>query len=187
MFITIEGIDFVGKSTQIKLLEDEFKDRFIFTKEPGGSEFGSKLRDILLNENLPKTTELFLFLADRSYKYEKIIKKDKTIISDRSFISGIAYGLEFFDQDLLTSLNKLATNNNLFAKVILLEISKDELKLRAKNQKFDAIEQRGLDYLLRIQNNLKKIINDLELDHIIIDASLDKFKINEKIKEFIGV
>jgi len=90
MYIAIEGIDTAGKSTQIELLKKEFKD-FLFIKEPGFTDFGKKIREIIFKDNISKKAELFLFLADRAETIE-IIKQNfnKTIISDRSVISGIA-------------------------------------------------------------------------------------------------
>ena len=111
MYIALEGIDTAGKTTQIELLKKEFN--FLFIKEPGFTKFGEKLREIIFNnDEISKKSELFLFLADRSETIEKVIKPNlnKTIISDRSVISGIAYGIEFFDFDMLVNLNKFATD-----------------------------------------------------------------------------
>jgi len=113
MYIAIEGIDTVGKSTQIKLLQNSFQDA-IFIKEPGATDIGKKIRKIIFNskEKPSIKTELLLFLADRTETMEKIIKPnyDKLIISDRSFISGMAYGLEYFDLLELELFNSFATD-----------------------------------------------------------------------------
>ena len=93
MYVVIEGIDTAGKSTQLEILSKKFSDA-IFTKEPGATKLGSKLREMALNgEAKSKIAEMFLFLADRAEHIEEVIKPniDKMIISDRSVISGIAY------------------------------------------------------------------------------------------------
>ena len=90
-FITFEGIEGSGKSTQIELLKNFFKERsleVVFTKEPGSSKIGSYIREILLNKNnsiLPYT-ELFLILADRIQHVHEIIepelKAGNIVVSD---------------------------------------------------------------------------------------------------------
>ena len=90
-----EGIDGVGKSTQIKRVAKFYKNALI-THEPGGTQLGEKLREILLGKNeLSKEAEILLFLADRAEHYDKVISKnqDKIILSDRGFVSGVAYAM----------------------------------------------------------------------------------------------
>ena len=77
MYILFEGIDTCGKSTQIELLAQKFED-IVVTKEPGGTAFGVKAREILLSDSLAsKRAELLLFLADRAEHYEEVIKPNK--------------------------------------------------------------------------------------------------------------
>ena len=187
MYIAIEGIDTSGKSTQIELLKNEFKDA-LFVKEPGFTPLGVKLREIIFNEDISKRAELFLFLADRAELIEKIIKPDfnKLIISDRSVISGIAYGMEFFDFDLLVNLNKFATDSIFPQFVIILKLQKEELINRLSQKEHDNIEKRGIDYLLRIQDNIINTCNRLEIPYILIDASNPIEEINFRIKKAIS-
>ena len=153
MYIVIEGIDTAGKSTQLDILQKTYKDA-IFTKEPGGTKIGLKLRQMVLNgEAKSKIAEMFLFLADRAEHIEECIKNNlnKTIISDRSMISGISYAssTSSLDLNILTSLNLIATNNILPSHIIILELSKEELINRLSQKKHDAIEARGIEYLLK--------------------------------------
>jgi dTMP kinase len=187
MYITIEGIDTAGKSTQIELLKKEFKD-FLFIKEPGFTDFGKKIREIIFKDNISKKAELFLFLADRAETIE-IIKQNfnKTIISDRSVISGIAYALEWFDFNMLVNLNKFATDSIFPSKVIILQLDKETLKNRLSQKEHDNIEKRGIDYLLRIQENIINTCKRLEIPYIIIDASKSIEEINFRIKRALGV
>ena len=187
MYIAIEGIDTAGKSTQIELLKNDFNNA-IFIKEPGFTNVGNKLREIIFNEEIDKKTELFLFLADRSETVEKVIKPNynKLIISDRSIISGIAYGLEWFDFDLLVNLNRFATDGIFPQYVIILKLEKEELKQRISQKKHDNIEKRGIDYLLRIQDNIINTCNRLEIPYLLIDASENIEAINFRIKKVIS-
>jgi dTMP kinase len=190
MYIAIEGIDTAGKSTQIELLKKEFKD-VLFIKEPGYTEFGKKIREIIFKDDISKKTELFLFLADRSETIEKVVKPnlDKNIISDRSVISGIAYAMEYFDFDLLVNLNKFATDSIFPNLIIILKLDKDTLKYRLSQKQHDNIEKRGIEYLLKIQDNIITTCNRLEIPYFLIDASKSVediyFRIKKAICEYI--
>lgn len=187
MYVVIEGIDTAGKSTQLELLKKRFKDA-VFTKEPGGTKLGIKLRELILNgEASSKTAEIFLFLADRAEHTQNVIipNLEKTIISDRSLISGISYALDE-DINTLIDLNKMAMQNILPNKVILLELSKTELENRLTKKRNDAIEQRGVDYLLTIQNRMKLVMKSLNIEYKVIDASLKIDEIYKQIEDFIN-
>ena len=187
MYITIEGIDTAGKSTQIEMLKNEYKNA-LFIKEPGFTNIGAKLRKIIFEDEINKKTELFLFLADRAETIQKAVKPnlDKLIISDRSVISGIAYAMEFFDFDLLVNLNRFATDGIFPQKVIILKLDKKTLKERLSQKTHDNIEKRGIDYLLNIQENLIQTCNRLEIPYILIDASNSIEEINFRIKKVIN-
>jgi dTMP kinase len=188
MYIAIEGIDTAGKSTQIELLKNEFND-FLFIKEPGFTPLGEKLRNIIFNDVICKKSELFLFLADRAETVEKVIKPNinKNIITDRSVISGIAYAMEFFEFNMLVNLNKFATNSIFPQKVIILKLDKETLINRLSNKTHDNIEKRGIDYLLKIQDNMIEVCNRLEIPYILLDASNSIEEINFRIKKVISV
>ncbi len=187
MYVAIEGIDTAGKSTQLSLLKDKLPNA-IFTKEPGGTKLGVKLRSMALNgEAKSKIAEMFLFMADRAEHIEEVIKKNKnnTIISDRSMISGIAYA-SALNIDKLIELNLIATSNTLPTHVILLELTPAELKFRLSQKENDSIELRGIDYLINIQNRMKETIKRLNINHIVIDAGLEIKEIEKRIEEFIN-
>ncbi len=187
MYIAIEGIDTAGKSTQIELLKKKYKNA-LFVKEPGFTNLGEKIREIIFNGDIDKKTELFLFLADRSELIEKIIKPNlnNLIISDRSVVSGIAYALPFFDFDILLNLNRFATDSIFPQKVIILKLNKETLKYRLSQKNNDNIEKRGIEYLLNIQNNIIQTCNRLEIPYDLIDASNSVEEINFKIKKAIN-
>lgn len=187
MYVVIEGIDTAGKSTQLDLLKNKFP-KAIFTKEPGGTDLGAKLRIMALNgEAKSKIAEMFLFMADRAEHIEVVINpnKNNTIISDRSIISGIAYSTQL-KIDKLIELNLIATENTLPSHVILLELTPQELKYRLSQKDNDSIELRGIDYLMNIQNRMKETIKKLNINHIFIDASLKIEEIEKKIEDFMN-
>lgn len=187
MYVVIEGIDTAGKSTQLEILKENHKDA-IFTKEPGATPMGLKLREMALNgEAKSKIAEMFLFLADRAEHIEEVIKPNsgKMVISDRSVISGIAYASNL-PLEIVTTLNLIATSNILPSHTILLELSREELTKRLGSKSNDSIESRGIDYLLDIQNRMKETVKMLNLNHLFVDASLSIEEISKKIEEFIN-
>lgn len=187
MYVVIEGIDTAGKSTQLDILKNKYKEA-VFTKEPGGTKIGIKLRQMALNgEAKSKVAEMFLFLADRAEHIEEVIKanENKVVISDRSVISGISYASNL-PIEVVTNLNLIATSNILPSHVILLELTTQELEKRLSGKSNDSIESRGIDYLIDIQNRMKNTVKTLKLNHIFIDASLSIEEIAEKIEGFIN-
>lgn len=187
MYVVVEGIDTAGKSTQLDLLQKKHSNA-IFTKEPGGTDIGIKLRQMALNgEAKSKIAEMFLFLADRAEHIEEVIltNKEKLVISDRSMISGIAYA-STFPLEKMIELNLLATNNILPTHAILLELTPEELKYRLSQKENDAIELRGIEYLINIQNRMKETIIKLGINHIFIDASLKIEVIEKQIEDFLN-
>ena len=191
MYVLFEGIDTCGKSTQIARIAEKYHE-IVTTKEPGGTAFGIKAREILLTDSLAsKRAELLLFLADRAEHYEEVIKvnKDKVILSDRGFISGIAYALanETFDFDLLVSLNKFALEEHFRDRIILFLTNMETLKERTNAKTLDGIELRGLEYLLRVQEHMKQTIEKLGIPHLFIDATEDIETIHQTILTYLKV
>ncbi len=189
MYILFEGIDTCGKSTQIELLAQKYKN-IILTKEPGGTAFGVKAREILLTNSLAsKRAELLLFLADRAEHYQEIIapNRDKTIISDRGFLSGIGYALAngYSDFKELLSLNSFALSNHFPDKIVLFIIDKKTLQERTSAKTLDGIELRGLDYLLNVQDQMQKSIENINISYLLIDATDDIETIHNKIVEYL--
>ncbi len=191
MYILFEGIDGAGKSTQIARLAAAFP-QAIVTKEPGGTKLGENLREILLKENdLDKRAEILLFLADRAEHSGKIIKpnSDKMILSDRGFVSGMAYALAGgnFSFEELLSLNKFALQGNFPQKIVFFKADESTLRSRLSSRaQMDGIEARGFGYLLRVQDAMEEILQKLDVRYVAIDAALDEEKITNLIKEFIN-
>ena len=191
MYILFEGIDGAGKSTQIARLAAAYP-QAIVTKEPGGTKLGENLREILLKENdLDKRAEILLFLADRAEHFGKIIKPnlDKMILSDRGFVSGMAYALAGgnFSFDELLNLNKFALQGNFPQKIVFFKADENTLRLRLGSRaQMDGIEARGFAYLLRVQDAMEEILQKLDVRYVTIGAALDEEKITNLIKEFIN-
>ncbi len=178
MYVIIEGIDTAGKSTQLDILKQKYPEA-IFTKEPGGTQIGSKLREMVLNgEAKSKVAEMFLFLADRAEHSFEIVKKhrDEIVISDRGFLSGIAYA-KTAPLEIAISLNIMALNGAMPNKIIILELSKEELEYRLSQKEQDSIEKRGSAYLLEIQ---QRMINAIEMINNMGEVKIDLLRVDAK-------
>ena len=188
MYVLFEGIDGVGKSTQIEILASKFSDAIV-TKEPGGTQLGVNLREILLSSNIKigKRAEILLFLADRAEHFENL---GKFILSDRGFISGIAYALandENLDENVLLELNKFALNDKFADKIVFFEASPELISSRLKSRgTSDKIEARGLEYLLKVQSLMKQILIKNGFETLFIDASKSIELISKEIENFIN-
>ena len=192
MYVIIEGIDTAGKSTQLDILKEKYPE-IVFTKEPGGTDMGVKLRQMVLNgEAKSKVAEMFLFLADRAEHSFEVLKKnkEKIVISDRGFLSGIAYATSA-PLEIAISLNIMALNGVVPDKVIILELTKEELEYRLSQKEHDSIEKRGSQYLLDIQTRMKDaitMINDIsdqKIELLIVDAKRPIEDISKKIQDFL--
>lgn len=167
MFISFEGIDKVGKSTQISLLVDYLKERkyqVVQTCEPGGTRLGKEIERILLEHSTTQISavgELFLYLADRAEHVGEIIKpaldNDAIIISDRFADASIAYqgygrGL---DIDWIDKLNKRATQGISPELTFLLDIDPELAKKRSKEK--DRIENEEIAFHQRVRQGYLEI------------------------------
>ena len=187
MYVIFEGIDTCGKTTQIELLKNDFKDAII-TREPGGTKFGKEIREILLSDSLEsKRAELLLFLADRAEHYTQIVKPndDRLILSDRGFLSGIGYALANgdFEFEYLMELNRFALDGKFPDLIILFETDMKTLKERTQNEEkiLDGIELRGLKYLLNVQDKMRDSLNRLDIPYLLVDARDNIETIYQKI------
>ncbi len=186
MYITIEGIDTAGKSTQIAALASHYPNA-ITTKEPGATSIGKEIRKMVLSaKTQSKKAEFLLFLADRAEHIKEIIEPNletSMIISDRSVVSGVAYALVQgeISKTAILHLNRFATNGIYPKKVFLLKLTKKELDYRLSQKELDGIELRGSEYLLRIQDALIEASKLLKIELVEIDAAKAREEITQEI------
>ena len=175
IFIVLEGIDGCGKSTQIKHLSKWLPDsglipkgkKLFITREPGGTQLGESLRQLLLNmhqdEEPHKITELLLYAADRaqhvSQKIIPIIDNGDWVISDRYSSSTMAYqGFgRGINKKLIEKLEDIATQGVKANLNFLLDISVSESLKRRQNIIEDRIESEGKVFLERVAEGFQTI------------------------------
>jgi len=193
MYVIFEGIDTTGKSTQVALFAQRDK-TILATKEPGGTPTGLKFREMLLGGELKRSfnAELFLFLADRALHYDSIVKPARTehvVISDRGFLSGIAYACanhEEVDGELLLAMNCLALQESYPEKIVLFLTTEQLMRERMGAKERDAIEARGVSYLLRIQDIMRRVVKTLPIQVLEVDASHEIEAIYKQIEDFLN-
>lgn len=165
MFVALEGIDTSGKSTQIRLLHDEFPEA-IMTQEPSDSDFGKAVRELALNSD-DNATQALLFMSDRAQhaKHTLNAHENALIISDRSLISGIAYA-HALDMSLAIAINlAISPRPNL---VVILKTNEAILRARLGNKAIDNIEKQGVGYLLGVQERIICATKALGAEYLII-------------------
>ena len=193
MYVIFEGIDTTGKSTQVELFSKR-KSHVFATKEPGGTPLGKELREMLLGGALKGSfnAELFLFLADRALHYGTVVKPrrdNQLVISDRGFLSGIAYACANHpevDGELLLAMNRLALESHFPEKLVLFLTNEALMRERMGAKSHDAIEQRGVSYLLRIQDIMRRVAKTLPIAVLEVDASWSIETIYQTIEEFLN-
>lgn len=197
MFITFEGIDGSGKSTQIKLLCNYLKQnkrQFLSIREPGGTEFAEQIREILLTSknDINPITELMLFEAARADLTEKVIipalKEGKIVISDRFFDSTTAYqgfgrGLDLKSVEIC---NKFATQNLIPDLTFYFHLPIEVAMKRRASKKADRMEAAGRDFFTRVVKGFLRISRKQHDRFIILDATKPKDEIFEEIKSIIN-
>ena len=180
-FITFEGIDGCGKTTQINLLSkylDSKKQDNVIVREPGGTKISEKIREILLDKgnNINSYTETLLFLSSRSQLVNEIIKKNieqnKFVLCDRFTDSTLAYqgygrGLNI---QLLNDLNNFATQNISPDLTFVLDINLSESNKRINKRNIDRMEQSGKEFLNKVKIGYQKISNIDKDRYIFIDC-----------------
>lgn len=172
MFITFEGPEGSGKSTHIRRLKSYLEGkgrRVLLTREPGGTQVGKFIREILLNPEsvLDETTEVYLFAADRSEHVSKIIlpalAEGKWVISDRFVDSTLAYqiGGRGLPEDLVRYINMISAKGLAPDLTLLLDVSPEiGIKRAVVNGAADRFEKEKIEFHQRVREKYLEIASD---------------------------
>lgn len=195
LFITFEGADGCGKTTQIELLNKYLQEKgfkTLVTREPGAKGLGEKLREILLNYDgeVSPNCESFLFLADRAQHVDCVIKpalKDGVIVlCDRHTDSTVAYqgyGRQL-DIEQIKKLNEIAVNGLKPDLTIVFDIDIETSMQRVGKTK-DRMESAGMDFFNRVRNGYLAIAKD-EPNRVKVINSADTIdKIHNQVVELV--
>ena len=194
LFIAFEGVEGAGKGTQIRLakewLESEGVDVLV-TREPGGTEVGERLREVLLDHgtgHIEPRTEALLFAAARAQHVATVIRpalaEGKVVICDRYIDSSLAYqgwarGLG--EQDVLT-LNVWATQGLFPDLVVLLHLEPEAGLLRSLEER-DRIEMESSEFHAKVADAYLKIAEEHPERIVVIDANDTPEKVHAQVAE----
>ena len=195
LFITFEGADGCGKTTQIKLLDEYLKAKgcsTILTREPGAKGLGEKIREILLNYQgeVSSQCESFLFLADRAQHIDCIVRPaiedGKIVLCDRHIDSTVAYqGYgRCLNLEKIHYLNNIATSGLKPNLTIVFDIDvKTSMERVGKNK--DRMESAGEEFFNRVRNGYLEIAK-LEPQRVKVLSSSDTIEnIHKKVIELV--
>ena len=195
IFVSFEGIDGCGKSTQVKILMDRFIEEVsecVLVREPGGTKISEDIRDILLsNKNLDLTsrTEALLMTASRAQltnqKILPALNSGKCVIADRFSDSTLAYqgGGRGLDLDYLISLNDFATNGVIPDITFNLDINPESAFKRSNSSEPDRIENAGIEFQKKVRQQYKIIAKRFPDRIFTIDGSKSISSIHSTIWE----
>jgi dTMP kinase len=193
LFIVFEGIDGAGKTTQVNMLDKALSKQglaVVLTRDPGGTEVGEGLRDILLwsSKTIEPKTETFLYAAARSQLVAEVImpalRAGKVVISDRFSDSTFAYqGFgRGMDSEFLELMNINACQGIVPDLTVLLDIDPEKSKVR-RDRPEDRIEKEGHEFLKKVRCGYLKRVNKNQKGYLILDGSLPRDEIFKVILE----
>ena len=179
-FISFEGTDGVGKTTQINLFLDRLKSKsinYVLFREPGGTKVAEQIRKILLdaNNDINNLSETLLFLSARADLVETEIKpslnRDLFVICDRFLDSTIAYQSygRGIDLELIKAITKNAVSDAIPSTTFLLDCDIDTSISRLGTK--DRMEKEGRDFLLKVKNGFLELAKSNLNRYVIVDAN----------------
>ncbi len=199
LFITFEGTDGSGKTTQIKLLEEYMQKKgceVVLSREPGGTRISEIIRELILdpqNKEIVPLTEMILYAASRAQHVAEVIEpaveNGKVVICDRYVDSSYAYqgGGRGMDLKIIADVNRIAVNGTVPDITFFLDIDPEiSVRRRINSTGADRIEQEKLDFHRRVYDGYKKL-SILYPERIkTIDAAGSIEEISSEIKDYIN-
>ena len=194
VFITFEGGDGSGKSTQIQSVREWFASRgreVIVTREPGGTELGTEIRRLVQNgpEDVDARTEALLYAADRAYHVATVIapalERGAVVLGDRYIDSSLAYqgAARSLGVDEIASLSAWATRGLYPSLTFLLDLP-PEVGARRRTDAPDRMERESMDFHERVRHEYLRLA-DAEPDRIVVIDAVGT--VDEVFSEIRGV
>nr|WP_230872776.1 MULTISPECIES: dTMP kinase [Exiguobacterium] len=197
MFITVEGPDGSGKSTQLQLLVENLKQKgydIVVTREPGGTTVGNQIREVLLSPDHHEMTprvEMMLYAASRAQNVEQVIRpaleRGAIVLCDRFIDASIAYqgyGLQY-DLDQIRSLNEWATNGLTPDLTFLFDLNPERASARMKDRgQLDRIESRDQAFHERVYAGFQTLLKQYPERIVRIDADQSIECIQDEVLDY---
>jgi dTMP kinase len=199
-FITIEGPDGSGKSTQAQLLADHLKDKghdVLFTREPGGTEIGDQIRRVIMsldNKQMSPQAEFLLFSASRAQLVREVIQPKLAaggvVVCDRFYDSSLAYqgyGHQL-DLDQLRSVTRFVTGGLVPDLTLLLDLpSEAGLSRRKEAGLWNRLDDYDLAFHERVRAGYLRLAQVDTKRWVVIDATRTPDEIQESVREAVQV
>ena len=193
VFITFEGIDGVGKSTQLDLLQSWLESRgrdVLRTLEPGGTELGQEIRHLLLHRkgDVAARAEALLYAADRAHHVATVIRpalaEGKVVLSDRYFDSSVAYqgAARELDVQEVRNISLWAVDNLIPDLTVLLDLDA-QAAIQRRNKtgtEPDRLEREKVDFFERARSQYLELAKEPRF--LVVDATLSIDEIQEQIR-----
>jgi len=200
-FITFEGIDGSGKSTQLRLLANFLKSKgcdALLTREPGGTPVGNRLRAALLDahEEVDPLAELLVFAADRAQHVRRVLRpaldEGRVVFSDRYADATAAYqgAGRGFSPELIGEIIQLATEGLKPDLTVLFDLSVDESNVRTRRrsnekQRGDRLDAETEDFHIRVRDAYLRLA-DAEPGRIkVVETNRPVEETHERVKEIV--
>ncbi len=197
MFITFEGIDGVGKSTQLDLLQQWLEGRgqeVLRTLEPGGTELGQEIRHLLLHRkgDVAARAEALLYAADRAHhvatKIRPALAEGKVVLGDRYFDSSVAYqgAARELDVDEVRNISLWAVDNLIPDLTVLLDLDA-QAAIQRRNKtgtEPDRLEREKVDFFERARNQYLELAKEPRF--LVVDATLSIEEIQSQIRSRVS-
>jgi dTMP kinase len=199
LFITFEGGDGTGKSTQSALLGEWYTAQgreVVFTREPGGTDLGNEIREIVLHSrgHIAPRAEALLYAADRAHHIATVVRpalaRGAVVIQDRYLDSSVAYqgAGRVLDPNEVRNLSMWATEGLIPDITVVLDldpaIGRD--RLDAANKQFDRLEAEALDFHTRVRDAYLEMAEAEPERFLVVDATLDRDVIRDTITARLG-
>ena len=197
VFISLDGVDGGGKSTQVRLLAEHLQslghDVLTF-RDPGGTKLGEALREILLHRQeipLTGTAEMLLYMASRAELVAECIRpaleSGKTVITDRFLLANVVYqgcagGL---DPNQLWQVGEIATGGLQPDLTIVLDIAVEQALGRIERG-FDRLESRGVEYMEKVRRGFLEQVSHLGSRAMVVDANAGIEVVQARIRDSVN-
>ena len=185
LFVTFEGGDGVGKSTQAALLEDWLRAQgrdVVRTREPGGTDVGQRVREIVLHHrgHIDARAEALLYAADRAHHVATVVRpaiaRGDVVIQDRYLDSSVAYqgAGRVLDPQQVRDLSLWAVDGLLPDVTVLLDLDETSARRRldADDKPFDRLEAEQAEFHARVRAAFLTLADAEPTRFLVVDASL---------------